>query len=102
MAYEIRLAPQAVRDLRGIYQFIRAEDSAVARLWFLGLEAAVFSLDSMPYRGPVTPERASLRHLLYGNRPDIYRIIYSVDEDTRVVSVAQIRHGARRPLPPKR
>jgi len=98
MAYEIRLAPQAIRDLREIYQFIQAEDSEAARAWFLGLEAAILSLDSMPYRGSITPENPSLRHLLYGNRPHIYRILYSIDEGLARISVAQIRHGARRPL----
>jgi len=47
MAYGIRLAQQAVRDLREIYQFIQAEDSVAARAWFLGLESAIFSLESM-------------------------------------------------------
>ena len=98
MAYEIRLAPQAVRDLREIYQFIQAEDSQAARAWFLGLEAAIFSLDSMPYRSSITPENQSLRHLLYGNRPHIYRVIYSIDDQLGRVNVAQIRHGARRSL----
>ncbi|HEX9202188.1 MAG TPA: hypothetical protein VF865_21700, partial [Acidobacteriaceae bacterium] len=51
-----------------------------------------------PARSPVTPERAHLRHLLYGNKPHTYRILYSIDEEERIVNVAQIRHGARRPL----
>jgi len=46
----------------------------------------------------LTPENAGLRHLLYGNRPHIYRIIYSIDEQAGEVNVAQIRHGARFPF----
>jgi toxin ParE1/3/4 len=96
MAYEIKLAPQANRDLEEIYQFIHAENSAVAQTWYRGLESAIFSLESMPYRGAA--ENTALRHLLYGNRPHIYRIIYSIDEQSAQVNVAQIRHGARHPL----
>lgn len=98
MAYEIRLAPQAIRDLREIYQFIHAEDSAAARTWFVGLESAIFSLESMPYRGAIAPDHPGLRHLLYGNRPHIYRIIYSIEDKSALIDIAQIRHGARRPL----
>jgi mRNA-degrading endonuclease RelE of RelBE toxin-antitoxin system len=33
--------------------------------------------------------------LLYGNKPHIYRILYSVSENPKVINVVQIRHGAR-------
>lgn len=98
MTYEINLAGQAIRDLGEIYQFIQAENSAAAQTWFRGLESAIFSLETMPYRGAAAPDNAALRHLLYGNRPHIYRIIYSIDELSAQVNVAQIRHGARHPL----
>ncbi len=52
----------------------------------------------MPRRGVRTPEDVSLRHFLYGTKPYVYRIIYSIDEQSRQVNVAQIRHGAREPL----
>ena len=55
----------------------------------------------MPYRGAIAPENGELRQLLYGKRPHLYRIIYSVDEQAGEVRVAQIRHGARRPVPTK-
>jgi hypothetical protein len=43
----------------------------------------------------VTPENDKLRHLLYGNKPHIYRAIYRVAEKQRLVDVLHIRHGAR-------
>jgi toxin ParE1/3/4 len=100
MAYEVRLARRALSDLRHIYGSIEAETSDAADTWFRGLESAIFSLETDPSRSPITPERPNLRHLLYGNKPHIYRILYSINEDERVVNVAQIRHGARRPLAP--
>jgi mRNA-degrading endonuclease RelE of RelBE toxin-antitoxin system len=40
-------------------------------------------------------ESSRLRHLLYGKRPHVYRIIYAIDQRRRLVSVVHIRHGAR-------
>ncbi|WP_182277669.1 type II toxin-antitoxin system RelE/ParE family toxin [Granulicella sp. 5B5] len=100
MAYEVRLAKRAIRDLSHIYETINAESSQAAALWFRGLEAAIFSLETHPERCAMTPERSNVRHLLYGNKPHIYRVLFTVDEERRVVSVAQIRHGARHPIHP--
>jgi toxin ParE1/3/4 len=98
MAYEVRLTRRAVNDLRHIYTNIEAETSLAADDWFRGLESAIFSLETDPARSPVAPERPQLRHLLYGNKPHIYRILYSINKGEKIVNVAQIRHGARRPL----
>ena len=97
MTYDVRLAPRAVLDLRSLYEEKQAETSHHAAIWFTGLEAAIFSLEDMPERGAPTPEDASLRHLLYGKKPHIYRIIYSINEILHRVNIAQIRHGAREP-----
>jgi len=98
MTFEVRLSKRAERDLRDIYGSINAENSEAAAKWFRGLEAAIFSLETYPVRCAVTPERPNLRHLLYGNKPHIYRVLFNIDDGTAIVSVAQIRHGARRPL----
>ena len=102
MAYRVELMPRAGRDLRAIYAHIHAEDVAQARAWFNGLEASVGSLDEHPNRGAVTPENKHLRQLIYGKTPDAYRIIYSVDERRRTVSVLHIRHGARDRFAPEK
>jgi plasmid stabilization system protein ParE len=99
MAYQVRLTPRALRDLERIYQHIEAEVSAQAFTWFNGLEAAITSLEQHPNRGPRTPEDKTLRHLLYGKKPHIYRIIYEVEGRTHTVNVLHIRHGAREKLP---
>ena len=96
-----RLTRRAIRDLRHIYQFIRAETSATAHDWFRGLEAEILSLETLPARGSLARERPKLRHL-YGTKPHIYRILYATDERAQVVNVVQIRHGARRPLRPRK
>lgn len=95
MAYRVDLTRRAARDLGHLYRTINAEDSAQAHAWFNGLERVILSLDENPARGSVIPEDASLRHLLYGRRRNVYRIIYAIDEHSRVVTVLHIRHGAR-------
>jgi toxin ParE1/3/4 len=100
MAYEVRLARRAINDLRHIYKTIEAETSFAAEAWFRGMESLILSLEKHPARGAITAERPGLRHLLYGNKPHIYRIVYTIDESAKAVNIAQIRHGARRPLKP--
>jgi toxin ParE1/3/4 len=98
MAYEVRVSKKALANLRHIYQAIRVIHSPLAEDWFLGLEAAIFSLENLPQRNPVTPERADLRHLMYGDKPRSYRILYAIDEAKLIVHVVQIRHWARGPM----
>jgi len=88
-----------VSDLRHLYEEKQVETSHHAAGWFVDLEAAVLSLESMPQRGVVTPEDRSLHHPSLRQEAHIYRIIYSIDEQMRRVNVAQIRHGVREPLP---
>jgi plasmid stabilization system protein ParE len=95
MTYRVELTNRAGRDLRQIYQYIHAEDSEQAIAWFNGLESVVYGLAERPNRCPVTPENKKLRHLLYGNKPHIYRILFQVNERLQIVKVIHIRHGAR-------
>lgn len=67
-------------------------------MWFNGFETAILSLDQHPERCPATPENSKLRHLLFGSKPNVYRVVFAVDERARVVKVLHIRPGARRPL----
>lgn len=95
MAYLVSLTLRAQRDLAYLYQEINAQHSEATRKWYRGLKAAILSLEEHPRRCPVTPESGTLRHLLYGSRPHIYRVIYRVLERQKRVEVLHIRHGAR-------
>lgn len=99
MAYAVELTRRAERDLHDLYEFLSAENSAVARGWLNGLEKSIYTLERLPRRCPRAPEsrqtRHPLRHLLYGTKPDVYRILYDIDEIHKVVRVVTIRHGAR-------
>ena len=96
MAYLVRIARRAERDLSYLYEEINAPDSAAARRWYQGLKQAILSLAVHPKRCTATPENKNLRHLLYGHKPNVYRVIYRVNERQKQVDVLHIRHGARR------
>lgn len=96
MAYVVSLTARAASDLARLYREIDAEQSEAALAWYQGLKQAILALEEQPNRCPATPESKDLRHLLYGNRPHIYRVIYRVLEKHTQVQVLHIRHGARR------
>jgi len=96
MAFRVELTTRAHRDLAAIYEYIHADSSAQAYRWFNGLEDAILRLENHPKRGTVARENSRLRQLLYGNKPHVYRIIYSVRQRSRLVLVLHIRHAARR------
>ena len=95
MAYHVELTDRALRDLSIIYGRIGAESSEQAARWFDRLEKAIFSLEKYPNRAPLTPEDPTVRHLLYGRKPYVYRIIFQVDDKTSTVYVLHIRWPGR-------
>lgn len=95
MAYLVNLTSRAERDLAQLFEDIHARDSQAALNWYRGLKKEILSLSERPNRCSVTPESGRLRHLLYGNKPHVYRVIYRVVEKPRRVEVLHIRHGAR-------
>ncbi len=95
MAYLVSITPRAERDFASLYLKINVEESDAALKWYRGLKEAVLSLEELPNRCPVTPEKAQLRHLLYGSKPHVYRVIFRVIEKQKRVDVLHIRHGAR-------
>ena len=96
MAYLVNITSRAQRDVAHLYGEINAEHSDTALKWYRGLKEAILSLEENPNRCPVTPEKKDLRHLLYGHKPHVYRVIFRVLEKQKQVDVLHIRHGARR------
>jgi len=98
MAYLVNLTARAERDLAHLFADINADHSGAALKWYRGIKEAILSLEEQPNRCPVTPENDKLRHLLYGNKPHIYRAIYRILEREKRVEILHIRRGARRRL----
>jgi toxin ParE1/3/4 len=95
MAYRVEITSRAERDLAEIYGRIQAETSPVAAKWFNGMARALISLEQYPKRAPITPENRSSRHLLYGKKPHVYRIIFKIDVKTSTVYILHIRPPGR-------
>jgi plasmid stabilization system protein ParE len=98
MAYRVDITVRAERDITGIYAAIHAEEVDAARQWFRGLTQAIFSLEELPNRCPRTPESRFLRHLIYGKKADVYRVIFRVLAASKRVEILHVRHGAMRRL----
>jgi mRNA-degrading endonuclease RelE of RelBE toxin-antitoxin system len=97
--YRVEITVGAALDLALLYEQINADGSPAAAAWFNDLQELIFALDHLPDRGTITPESRRFRQLLHGNKPDTYRVIYSVNHSAKVVSVRTIRHSARSPMP---
>ena len=95
MEYTVNLTDRAQRDLALLYAEIRAESSPAAVNWYRGLKKSILGLERFPNRCASTPERPELRHLLFGRRRHVYRVIYRIVEREKRVDVLHIRHGAR-------
>ena len=98
MTYLVELSERARRDLEMLYFEKNVAESVSANAWFNGLEAAIEDLCHLPIRCPIAPETKSssrtLRHLLYGKKPHVYRVIYEVNESQKLIKIYHIRHGA--------
>ncbi|MBS1825798.1 MAG: type II toxin-antitoxin system RelE/ParE family toxin [Acidobacteria bacterium] len=95
MTYRIETLPRAERDLEEIYRIVGVRSSLAAKVWYRGLKDAIRTLRMSPKAWPSTPEDKNLRHLLYGNKPHIYRVVYRIVEVRKCVEVLHVRHGAR-------
>jgi plasmid stabilization system protein ParE len=98
MVYSVALADAAKADADLLYARIVAAAPLRGPLWFEELLQSIESLSRMPRRCPLAREalilRRNIRCLLFGKRPDVYRILYEIDERNRTVIVLHIRHGA--------
>jgi plasmid stabilization system protein ParE len=100
MDFRVELTDQAKSDIAAIHAWLVAQEAGDAGArWFAALRQAIDSLRALPVRCPVAAESreasVEVRQLLYGRRPHVYRILFSIEKD--VVNVLHIRHGRRRP-----
>ena len=95
MEYRVEIQNRAKRDLIEIGTFIQVQHSAAAREWFAGLRVKILSLRSMPGRSSRVQDAPLYRQMLYGNKPNTYRILYRVLEPEMLVIVVHVRHAAR-------
>jgi plasmid stabilization system protein ParE len=103
MAFRVEISLQGERDAESILEWLLSQHTGQAGIdWFLALDDAFASLAELPERCPIAPESPrfpfEVRQLLYGRKPHLYRILFTVSGDT--VNVLHIRHGRRKLVDP--
>ena len=98
MIFRVEITPSAEREAQAILEWLLDRQAGETGLrWFLNLEQAIQSLSHFPERCSLAPENDrfpfEVRQLLYGRRPHVYRILFSIEQDT--LYVLHVRHGRR-------
>lgn len=101
MAFRVKQTAQADYDLDLILEWLLAQQAGdTGQRWFRKLKESINSLTAMPERCMLALENADfpfeVRQLLYGHKPNQYRVLFTIEADT--VVVLHIRHGRRRDL----
>jgi plasmid stabilization system protein ParE len=101
MTFRVETTAAAEQDADAILDWLVSQHAGDTGIrWFLALQDAVASLAELPARCPLAPESTAfpfeVRHLLYGRPPHVYRILFTIEDNT--VYVLHIRHGRRQPL----
>ena len=94
------LSPQAQDDLIEAYRNAAKHAPEAAERWLARFESTVETLSQNPSRCPPATEDHKSTHnlseLLYGKRPNVFRVVFMISE--RKVQVLKIRRAARQVL----
>jgi len=98
MARQVNLQPGAYTDTREIARFIAHRVSpASAAHWHARISAAIGRLatnaDQWPEADEAVAHGIDLRVMLNGKRPHVYRVLFTLDDQT--VNVLRVRHAAQ-------
>jgi plasmid stabilization system protein ParE len=98
MAFKVHLSAAADEEAEKHYRWYAKRAPLAAARWYNGLLDAIETLADNPERCGLAPESEhfdeEIRQLLYGKRPHVYRVLFTIHGET--VHVLHIRHGARR------
>lgn len=100
MQFQVVIQPSAKADILEIHAWLLENAADYADEWLWGISQAVSSLAAFPERCPISPESDAfdviVRQLLYGKKPHVYRILYTVAEDK--VFILRVRHTRQQRL----
>lgn len=101
MKYQIALTNRAARDLERLTARVLYQAPTQGADWLDGFEDAIASLNEFPERCGTDPESPGtngeiIRQLLYGTRPNVYRVLFYIDAKSHTVVVLTIRHGRQK------
>jgi plasmid stabilization system protein ParE len=103
VTYRVVFTARARADAVRQFRYLAERSPAAAGRWYAGLEKAVAKLRKMPARHPIAEDESeqvgiTLRQMLYGRRPGVFRILFSIEGDT--VTLHYVRHSAQGPIEP--
>ena len=103
MTYRVVFTARARADVVEQFRYLADRSPAAAARWYAGLEKAIAKLSTLPERHPIAEDETeqlgiTLRQMLYGRRPGVFRILFSIEGDT--VTLHYVRHSARGPIEP--
>lgn len=100
MNYPVIITPSAKADIFETNTWLLENHPIFAEKWLWEMSCAVSSLAKFPERCPVSEESkafdVTVRQLLFGRRPNVYRMLFSVHEDK--VFVLRVRSTRQRSL----
>ncbi len=102
MTYRVKLQRLAAGDLQAYFEYVARFSQPDALRWLDRFHTAMQTLDQRPDRCSWARENGTidveLRELLFGKRPAVFRVIFTIDEDT--VRILRIQRGQRKSLSP--
>jgi plasmid stabilization system protein ParE len=101
MTFRVEISATAEDEASSILSWLLSEHAGETGIrWFQAMEDAIASLSTLPERCPLAPENVrfpfEVRQLLYGRKPHVYRILFTIDGDA--VKILHIRHARRKPI----
>ena len=101
MTYRVVFTARARADVVEQFRYLVDRSPAAAARWYAGIEKAIAKLGTLPERHPIAQDESeqlgiTLHQMLYGRRPGVFRILFSIEGDT--VTLHYVRHSARGPI----
>lgn len=98
MKYRIVLQRLAMEDMDDATAWAAQHAPTTVARWLERFHLALRTLDANPQRCPLARKDSKvdieLRELHFGKRPNVFRVVFTIDEDT--VRVLRIRRAQRR------
>jgi len=96
------MTARASADLAEVAGYVLSRAPHQGALWLNGFETAISTLAELPGAYPLAPESPGargeqIRQLSYGDKPNVYRILFTINAAAQSVFVLTIRHGRRLP-----
>lgn len=100
MSYRIKISSVAEAEVDSVFlRLSQITSPDQARQWYDGLLKAIESLSTLPNRCSLAKENEyfsqEIRQLLYGKKRNVYRILFTVLEESSTVRILHIRHSSQ-------